>query len=74
MTDIEFRVKSPAEQKVEAREGRPVPEILRDLYHGERKLSQEQIADELLVSRSTVVEWMQKFDIPTGYNRSEATA
>lgn len=74
MTDIEFRAKSQTEQIVEAREGRTIPEILRDLYHGERRLNQDQIAEELKVSRSTVIGWMRKYDIPTGYNRSEAIA
>jgi DNA-binding transcriptional regulator YiaG len=76
MPDTEFPavIKSRTEQQVEARFKRPIPELLRELYHGDRRLNQEQIAEELDVARSTVVEWMQRYEIPTGYNRSEAIA
>lgn len=63
--------KSRAEQRVEARTGREIPDLLREAYH-DRGLTQQQIADELRVSRGAVIEWMQKYDIPTGYNRSVA--
>lgn len=69
MTDGTSIFKSRAEQRVEAREGRSVPELLRELYH-DQGLSQEQIADRLAVSRGTVIEWMRKHSVPTGYNRS----
>lgn len=75
MTDGEYPVtiKSRAEQLVEARfGGRDIAEILRDLYHGPRRLNQAQIARELRVSRPTVVDWMQRYEIPTGYNRGDA--
>lgn len=65
--------KSREEQAVEARFGRDITDILRDLYH-ERRLNQAQMAQELGVSRSTVVEWMQRRGIPTGYNRAEVPA
>ena len=74
MTDVNFSVKSRTEQLVEARLGRDLADVLRDLYHGPRRLTQEQIARELRVSRSTVVEWMQRYDIPTGYNRAPSAA
>jgi transposase len=61
--------KSRAEQRIEAREGREIPVILRDLYHKQGQ-SQEQIAETLRVSRGTVIEWMRKYSIPTGYNRT----
>lgn len=77
MTDAEFPdviVKSGAVQKVEAAfGGRDVRDILTDLYH-EQKLSQAQIARRLKVDRSTVVDWMKRFDVATGYNRAEAAA
>jgi DNA-binding MarR family transcriptional regulator len=76
MTDTEYPtvvLKSRSEQLVEARfGGRDIAEILRDLYHGDRHLTQAQIADELGVTRPTVVDWMKRYDIPTGYNRAEA--
>jgi DNA-binding transcriptional regulator YiaG len=77
MTDAEFpvTVKSRAEQLVEARfGGRDIADILRDLYHGPRHLTQQQIATELKVSRPTVVDWMQRYEIPTGYNREAGAA
>jgi transposase len=64
--------KSRTEQEVEARFGRTIAELLRDYYHGERRWSQARIAKEFQVDRGTVIEWMQKYDIPTGYNRDEA--
>jgi DNA-binding XRE family transcriptional regulator len=62
-------------QRIEAREGRRIDDLLRGLYHDER-LTQEQIADRLGVARVTVVKWMQGLGIPTGYNggRPRATA
>ncbi len=65
--------KSREEQAIEARLGRDIADVLREMYH-DRRLSQAQIADELGVSRSTVVEWMQRRGIPTGYNRSQVPA
>lgn len=76
MTDIEYPtvvLKSRTEQLVESRfDGRDIAEVLRDLYHGKRRLTQEQIAEELGVTRPTVVDWMKKYGIPTGYNRAES--
>ena len=74
MADIDYPIKSRTEQIIEARTGREIAELLRDLYHGERRLNQQQGADELGVSRSTVVDWMRRYGIETGYNRAEAVA
>lgn len=75
MADTEYPavLKSRAEQIIEARLGRDIRDVLRDLYQ-DRGLTQEQIAVELGITRSTVVEWMKRHQIPTGYNRAEATA
>lgn len=70
MTDG-FSFKSRSEQAVEARFGRDIATVLREMYH-ERRLSQAQMANELGVSRSTVVEWMQRHDVPTGYNKADS--
>lgn len=69
-----FVARSREEQEIEAREKRPIDTILRDLYHGPRRLNQQAIAEELGVTRQTVIGWMQKHGIPTAYNRSEGTA
>lgn len=73
MADTAFRPKSRTEQIVEERLGRPVPDVLREMYH-DRGLTQEQIAAELDVARSTVIDWMRRYGIESGYNRSGAVA
>jgi transposase len=73
MADTAFRPKSRTEQIVEARLGRPVADALREMYH-ERGLSQQDIATELDVARSTVIDWMRRYGIESGYNRSGAAA
>lgn len=74
MTDTDFRIRTRAEQEIEARQGKPIADVLRDLYHG-RRLSQQQMADELGVARSTVIDLMKRHGVETGYNRStEAVA
>lgn len=71
---VELVIKSPAEQRVEARfGGRDIAEILRQLYHVE-KLTQAQMARRMRVGRGTVIEWMQKHSIPTGYNKADGAA
>jgi DNA-binding MurR/RpiR family transcriptional regulator len=55
-----FLIKSRAEQMVEAREGRPVPALLQELYV-RRRMTQAQIATELGVSRATVIRWMTRY-------------
>lgn len=61
--------KSRTEQRIEAKFGLAVPDLLQDLYVV-RGMSQGEVARRLGVSRSTVIDWMQKHQIPTGYNRS----
>lgn len=77
MTDTEFPavvIKSREVQIVEARfDGRDIADILRGLYHDD-KLTQAQIARKLKVGRGTVVEWMQRYEIPTGYNKADDSA
>ena len=65
--------KSRAEQAVEARYGEPVAAILRRLYHDDG-LSQEEIADRLGTSRSSVIRWMATYRIPTRDRRKVAAA
>jgi hypothetical protein len=74
MTGQEYPILSREEQVVEGRYGRPIADVLRDLYV-DRKLSQAEMARELGVHRTTVVEWMDRHGIPARYNRSaEAVA
>lgn len=72
-TDDQVIVKSRTEQLIEARYGRPVPDLLRDLYQVEQ-LTQTEIAEKLDVSRWTVVEWMKRHRIPTVDRRASAGA
>lgn len=60
--------KSREEQAVEARYGQDIAAVLREMYH-ERRLSQAAMAAELGVNRTTVVDWMKRHRVPTGYNR-----
>lgn len=53
-----------AEQDIEARFGRPIPELLRELYLDER-LSQDKVGERLDVHRSTVYHWLKRYGIPT---------
>lgn len=65
--------KSRTEQRIEAENGRSIAELLTDLYHGQG-LNQAEIARELRVHRTTVVELMKRHAIATGYNKSGAAA
>jgi transposase len=56
------RIKSRAEQVVEQRTGRDLPELLRELYV-DRRHTQEEIAESLGVHRITVTKWLARFDI-----------
>jgi len=56
--------KSRGMQVVEAREGKPIDELLRDFYDTDG-LTQEQIAERLGVSVSTVIRWMAQLGIET---------
>lgn len=51
-----------AQALVTLRTGRPVEELLQELYV-ERHLSQADIADELGITRMTVAMWLREFGI-----------
>jgi predicted transcriptional regulator len=51
-----------AQQLVTLRAGKPVEEVLRDLYV-EQGLSQEDIAQLLGITRMTVAMWLREFGI-----------
>ena len=59
--------KSLAQQVVESRTGRALPEMLADLYG--QGMTQAEIADQLGVSRASVNRWMRDYRIPTRYMR-----
>jgi plasmid maintenance system antidote protein VapI len=59
---MQDRIKSRTEQVVEQRTGRPLPEVLRELYV-ERRATQEEIAETLGVHRVTVTKWLASFGI-----------
>lgn len=54
-----------AQELVTLRTGRPVAELLQDLYVVQRK-SQAVIADELGISRMTVAMWLREHGISRG--------
>lgn len=54
--------KSTAQQLVEARTGRAVEDQLRELYI-DRRFTDQEIGDLLLVSRATIVAWRKQFGI-----------
>lgn len=58
-----------AQALVTLRTGRPVEDVLRELYV-DRGLSQADIAEELGISRMTVAMWLREF----GIERSGAAA
>jgi len=58
-----------AQALVTLRTGRPVEDVLRELYV-ERRLSQADIAAELGITRMTVAMWLREF----GIERTKATA
>jgi CRP-like cAMP-binding protein len=62
------RIKSRAEQVVEQRTGRDLPDLLRELYI-EKRHTQEEIASYLGVHRITVLNWLALF----GINREDRT-
>ena len=66
-----FVPKGYAEQMVEARHGADVADVLRRLYYTEGK-SQQAVADELGVRRTTVVRWMKRYGIATRDRRALA--
>lgn len=62
--NIEF--KSPGQQVVEARFGRPIRDLLRQMYVDDHR-TQEDIARTLGVSRLTVARWMRTLGIRSRY-------
>ena len=54
---MQDRIKSRAEQVVEGRTGRELPELLRELYVDQRH-TQAEIAEALGVHRVTVTKWL----------------
>lgn len=73
MTDGTLIFKSRTEQRIEAETGQDIADVLRGLYH-DRGLSQEEMAAELRVHRTTVVDLMKRHAIATGYNKSGTAA
>ncbi len=51
-------------QVVEARFGKPIDELLRQLYNDEG-LTQDEIADRIGYDVTTVRRWMERYDIAT---------
>lgn len=54
----DFQPKTPAQQVVEVRYGRPVGDVIRELYGAGR--SQSEVASELGISRQTLALWMAR--------------
>lgn len=67
-----FRPKTPTEQRIEARFGRPAESVVRDLYVTDG-LTQAQVAERLGVNRIWVIEFMARSGIPTRDRRALAT-
>lgn len=55
-------IKSRAQQVVERRTGRELPDLLRELYV-DRRATQEEIAAAVGVHRITVLKWLRDFGI-----------
>jgi hypothetical protein len=68
---MDDRIKSRTEQVVQARIGENVPDAIRRLYS--EGLSQEDIAERLGVHRTSVVNWMREWGIPTRDRRALAS-
>lgn len=63
-------------QVLEARLGRPMDQILRELYVDQGK-TLEEVGTELGITKGAVSRWLEKFGIParrSGPPRSEAVA
>jgi len=56
--------KTPLMQLIEVRHGEPIDRLLSRLYWDEG-LTLEQISERLGVAQSTLLRWMERFDIPT---------
>lgn len=68
-----MHIKTREEQIVEERFAASVPDLLRVLYLEDR-LTQEQVAEKLDVSRSTVIRWMKRHDIDKRQRQKAAAA
>lgn len=66
--DTPFVPKGYTEQRVEAEYGADIAAVLRDLYTQGK--SQQAIADQLHVQRTTVVRWMKRYGIATRDRRA----
>ena len=58
-------------QVLEARHGKPIDELLRELYVT-RGLKVDEVAAELELTKGTVSRWMQRFGIPPRRKRVAA--
>ena len=59
-------------QRIEAREGRPMDEILRDLYCVQQ-LTVEEVAAELGLTKGAISRWLERFGIdrrPTSWRKA----
>lgn len=71
--EMRHRIKSRAEQIVEAEHGASVVALLQRLYV-EEGLSQEDVATRLGVGRKAVITWMAEYGIPTRDRRKVVAA
>ena len=69
--DAAFVIKGRTEQIIEATYGKPLPDVLRSLYH-DQGLSQQAVADKLEVHRASVGRWMKLYGIATRDRRALA--
>lgn len=60
-----------AQELVELRTGRPLADVLRDMYV-EQGLSQERVAVALGVTRLTIARWLEEFGITRDMRGGEA--
>lgn len=51
-------------QRIEAARGRPIEEILRELYV-ERGLTVEEVGSDLGITKGAASRWLDRFDIDT---------
>lgn len=51
-------------QRIEARTGRPIDELLRELYV-QRELTVDQVGTELGISKGAASRWLDRFGIDT---------
>lgn len=51
-------------QRIEAERGRPMDDLLRELYL-ERELTVEQVGDDLGITKGAASRWLERFGIAT---------